>query len=501
MRKIGPLAVAFALLVLSLSLLSVPEDREPSAAAESGPGAGQAVLTVTPSRGRAVPRSFFGLSTEYWTLPLYERHARPFERVLSLLHVRGDGPLILRIGGDSADHTSWDPRSLRAPRWVYRVTPAWLGATRRLITRLGLRVILDMNLVTGSPFNAAALARAAEIRLPRGSIAGIEIGNEPDIYDRTFWIGSLAWGRRRAPLPAHLTPASYRTDFLAYAHRLSGIARRAPLVGPALANPHSDAGWIARLLRGPHPGLRMISVHHYALSACARPGAPNHPTVDRILSERASAGAADSLGRAIRLAHRAGLPIRLTELNSVTCGGLRGVSNSFATALWAPDALFTLLRAGIDGLNIHVREYAINAPFTLTTRGLYARPLLYGMIAFARTLGPGARLLPVHLSEHPGLHLKAWAVGLRGHLLHVLLIDKGRRSISVRLRVPAGSPARVQRLLARSIGATTGTTLAGQRLSAAGTWAGHRAVERIPATPGGYQLRLPAYSAALVSLR
>jgi hypothetical protein len=31
------------------------------------------------------------------------------------------------------------------------------------------------------------------------------------------------------------------------------------------------------------------------------------------------------------------------------------VSDTFATALWAPDALFELLRAGIDGVNVHVR--------------------------------------------------------------------------------------------------------------------------------------------------
>ena len=43
------------------------------------------------------------------------------------------------------------------------------------------------------------------------------------------------------------------------------------------------------------------------------------------------------------LAHGAGLRFRLDEVNSVTCGGTRGVSDTFATALWAPDALLSLL--------------------------------------------------------------------------------------------------------------------------------------------------------------
>jgi hypothetical protein len=497
MRKIALPAALSVLLVLILSLVSLPEHRAASAAAK-GPQPAQVYVGLGTGPGRAVPRSFFGLSTEYWTLPIYERHLQPFERVLAALRVPGDGPMILRIGGDSADHTWWDPHSWWAPHWVFRVTPRWLAATRSLTRQMRLRVILDLNLVTGSPRGAGVFAHAARIGLPRGSVAGFEIGNEPDIYDRTFWTGALAWGRRRAPLPAHLTARQYRLDFTTYARALG---TRAPLIGPALANPRYDAPWIARLLDAPHPGLRMISVHHYALSACAHPGAPNYPTIDRVLSERASAGAARSLGRAIALAHHAGLPIRLTELNSVTCGGLRGVSNTFATALWAPDALFELLNAGIDGVNLHVREYAINAPFTLGARGLYARPLLYGMIAFARMLGPGARLLPLRVTERPAVHMKAWAVRLRDRALHVLLIDKGRRSARVLLRLPARGQATVQRLLAPSAAATVGTTLAGQHLGPHGTWVGHRSVERIERRAAGYELQLPAHSAALLSVR
>ena len=66
----------------------------------------------------------------------------------------------------------------------------------------------------------------------------------------------------------------------------------------------------------------------------------------------------------------------MTELNSVNCGGRPGVSNTFATALWAPDALFALLRAGVDGINLHVRANTINAPFALTSAGLSRRPIV-----------------------------------------------------------------------------------------------------------------------------
>ncbi len=45
------------------------------------------------------------------------------------------------------------------------------------------------------------------------------------------------------------------------------------------------------------------------------------------------------------------------------------------------------MRTGADGANLHVRASTINAPFTITRRGLEARPLLYGLLLFNRTLG------------------------------------------------------------------------------------------------------------------
>lgn len=90
-----------------------------------------------PAHAKPVPRSYLGLSTEY--LPIYERRLSLFERVLALLHVSG-GPLVLRIGGDSADHAFWDPSSQVLPAWAFELTPAWLsrttirGASAELVT-------------------------------------------------------------------------------------------------------------------------------------------------------------------------------------------------------------------------------------------------------------------------------------------------------------------------------------------------------------------------------
>jgi len=39
------------------------------------------------------------------------------DRVLAMLHVPGDGPVLLRIGGDSADEALWEPRTRKMPEW------------------------------------------------------------------------------------------------------------------------------------------------------------------------------------------------------------------------------------------------------------------------------------------------------------------------------------------------------------------------------------------------
>ncbi len=66
-------------------------------------------MTIGLGPGAAIPPSFLGLSTEYWSLPLFEAQPGALDRILALLHVPGDGPLTIRVGGDSADQSLWDP--------------------------------------------------------------------------------------------------------------------------------------------------------------------------------------------------------------------------------------------------------------------------------------------------------------------------------------------------------------------------------------------------------
>jgi glycosyl hydrolase family 79 len=462
-------------------------------------------VTVTVGRRASVltvPPSYLGISTEYWAIPLFARRLTLFERTLRMLHAPGAGPFILRIGGDSTDHSLFDMNIGRTPRGIFELDPHWFHVVGAVAKSISGRLILDLNLVTDLPRMAGQWAEAAIDELPRGSIAGFEIGNEPDLYSHHYWLGVFGQVATIARvLPLQLTPLRYVSLYGTYARVLSRLARHIPLLGPAVAYPVINVDWVSALLEGQHPGLRTVSAHMYPYSNCAKLSSPSYPTIARLLSERATAGVATRLGPAVRLAHREGLPFRLTELNSVTCGGTPGVSNTLATALWAPDALFELMRAGVDGVNVHVRAYAVNAAFGLNRHGMVAHPLMYGLLLFTRMLGPGARLVAVGLHAHAGVHLKAWAVRVAGGILHVLLINKGRAPASVALRLPAVGAASVQRLLAPSVTARSGVTLDGQTLGRNDTWRGRRSNETLSPSFDGYALSVPATSAALVTAR
>ena len=398
-------------LLLTLALVALTDrDAVTRAAIRDGRPAARAgrdrtvVATIVPgATGRPIPRSFLGLSTEYWSLPSYEGHLSAFGRVLSMLHAAGDGPLLIRVGGNSADHTFWEPDVRSMPRWMFQLTPSWLRAARLLVADTGVRLILDLNLITDRPAIAMDWARAAETELARGSIVGFEIGNEPDIYSRWFWLTRMArtGSSRRQPAedsdPGRLQPRLHHVRPPAAPARARHPAARsgdrqpepAPVVdlgrGWTRARPHRHRQ------RPPLPvlGLRVARIEQL----------PD----GRARAQREGLGRGRPLATAGRGGRRrAGLPLRLTEINSVTCGGLAGVSNTFATALWAPDALFELMRAGVSGVNVHVRTDAINAAFKLTSDGLAARPLLYGLIAFRRILGTGpGMLVPVRESARP----------------------------------------------------------------------------------------------------
>jgi hypothetical protein len=220
------------------------------------------------------------------------------------------------------------------------------------------------------------------------------------------------------------------------------------------------------------------------------------------LDDRFSNGLAGTLADDIRFggAHR--LAVRVSEMNTVACGGPASLVQSFATALWAPDALFEMAKAGVASVNWHIRAAMTNAPVAFGTNGMSARPELFGLALYSRMIGPAADLLNVAFDSPQKGIVKAWAIRSRGHV-RILLIDKSAQSISARIARPGGlsrSVGSLIRLLAPSVGARRGVTLAGQTIGPDGRWQGRRIVQTVRPQGGSYRVVVAGYSAVLIDL-
>ena len=97
-----------------------------------------------------------------------------------------------------------------------------------------------------------------------------------------------------------------------------------------------------------------MTVHRYPLVSCfSKPGQAQYPTIANLMSPYSTVQLADGVKRWVAIAHAERRKLRVDELNSVACRGRDGVSNTFSSALWMTDALFSLANVGVDGVNVH----------------------------------------------------------------------------------------------------------------------------------------------------
>ena len=389
--------------------------------AGAGASTGAAPVTVQVALGQGaqpIPDTFLGVSVEPNELLSFER--RPaFGRLLEQLAVPGGGRLVLRVGGRSADFTYWPTPGTRPPPGAYTLSPRWLSALASLVRAAKLRVMLNLDLVANSPHMAGQFAAAAADALPTGAIVAFEIGNEPDLY---------GYGPH-APLPGY-SPASYGRQYLRYARALA--TRRVPgtLAGPSLNGIHPP--WVAAALADGGGTLRIITAHRYPYWAGNTPGSPGYPSIAGLLSDSSTVASAATLQGEVAMTHAAGRTFRITEMGT-SAGNVPGVTDTFATALWAPDAMLSMASVGIDGVNVHIRARYGNSALNATGP---PRPLFYGLALAVRTLGPGATLVPATVTQPGSASLKAWAVRVRGNRLHLLLINRGTAPLTVSVPLP-----------------------------------------------------------------
>ncbi|HXB63432.1 MAG TPA: glycosyl hydrolase family 79 C-terminal domain-containing protein [Solirubrobacteraceae bacterium] len=446
----------------------------------------------TRPRGAAIPADFLGLSFEMRSLPLIASWAHRGDLVALL---RSLGPGVMRFGGISADEqTAWVPAGAAKPGWaIATVDEADLANLAALARASGWRVLLTVNLAHFEKAAAAQEAAVAHAQLGP-YLAGIEVGNEPDLFPRK-----------------HLRPpgygvSGYLPQAAAYIAAIQAAAPGVPIAGPDPSTGVHGLTWVRDAAATLHPQL--LTDHYYPLSSCGE-----HPTVSELLSPTVRLHESEMLAEMLAVARAHRTPLRMDETNNISCEGQPGVSNSFASALWALDWIARGMTAGTVGVNFHdliekptsYAALAAHGTRALAAGELRAAPEWYALLAAHALAGHGgARPLPLTLSGTAPGELSAYALRSPGGTIRLALIDydaPGSPPLAVSLGASRGlRGGAILRLTGPSPAATQGTRLGGRTVSAGGTWAPASALPAVHGRPGALSLQLSPGSAAVVTL-
>jgi hypothetical protein len=462
-----------------------------------------ASVSTTPT-GQTMAPGFVGVSFEYRALHVYTgRDPLAVDpALLGLLGglAPGQSPII-RIGGDSTDGSWWPIRGMVPQGGIYYpITKGWLRTTQALAKDLNAKLILGINLAAGRPAIAAAEGRAFLDGIGRRYIDALEIGNEPDLYGVFAWYRDRRGHTYRARGRGYNLSA-YTKQFTQWSHVLPNL----PLAGPATSGP-AWMGGLGKLIAA-EPRLKLVTYHRYPLRACiTNPSDPAYPTIPSLLADSSSAGLAAPLAAYAKLAHQHHLPFRVAEMNSASCEGAKGVSDTFASALWALDTMFNFAAVGVDGVNVHMlpgSNYELFTPSQTSTGTwqAFVHPEYYGLLMFAQAFPPGAQLLPVSAPAGP---TKVWATAGSDGTVRVTVINQDTlNEHDVAVQIPnAVTPGTVESLQAPGITATSGVTLGGQTFGAETTTGTLPPAATTPVVPaaGVYTVPVPPGSAALLTI-
>ncbi len=332
--------------LLALGAAGLASAFRTSVCAGAAAPAARVELTVHPGEAiAAVPANYTGLSYESAQLVHAGFFSPGNKELVALVRTLGRRG-VLRIGGNTSAFTAWGTgqptaalkdnlgygpdlgaKVQKQTPGMYVLTPLAIDNLHGFLQATGWGLIYGLNLRHGTPEKAAD--EAAYVAKTCGdALLALQFGNEPDLFNHES--GSEAPGTRW----------SYDEFLGAWEAMYKAVHARVPHVPIAGPDCAFNAEWVGRFARDTKGEVSLLTTHYYA------EGPPTDPkmTIGYLLhpGEKLQKDVYDAMAAA----KQAGLPFRLTEGNSCYNGGKRGVSNTFASALWAGTLCWTWPRAG-----------------------------------------------------------------------------------------------------------------------------------------------------------
>ncbi len=445
---------------------------------ESSPTINVQIDTDQPSG--QIPADFIGLGYEISSVAAGVLTAKnhSYINLVRRLGPRG----VIRIGGNTADYASFrtSGQAVSAPKGTI-VNQTNLRDLSTFLDATGWKLIWSLNLGGGTEVEAVEEAQAVASAIG-GKLLAFEIGNEPDLF-----------GKGTAHRPRNYSYEDYLREYRTYKNAIRSRLPTARFAGPDAA---AATDWVTRFAADEGNDLKLLTHHYYR--ECASPTS----TLDRLLHpDPKLQPQLEKLRAASAASH---LPYRICEVNSLCGGGKPGVSDTLGSALWILDYLFTMAKASASGVNIETGVNQLGfiswySPIADAAKGSYlVKPDYYGMLAFAQA--SDGQLLNVTY-DGASANLTTYAVASADQRIFVTIVNKEAvRDCTVSVHCNRSvEHAGVMRLTGPALAAKEGVLFGGSEVTANGEWQ-PASVESVPKHNGGWLLRVPAATAAILTL-
>jgi hypothetical protein len=431
----------------------------------------QVVLSPA-SPGYKIPDDFAGLSYEKNTLnkAIFGLKKDTLIRLFQTLGIKS-----VRIGGNSVDKDTFSTNATST-----HFTKSELDSFYLFVGKTGSKVLMGINF--GGDFNPTLASSEVAYVLSKytSSIRGFEVGNEPDLYHSN--------GFR----PSTYTVADYESQYTTYYDTILAHSPSAIFTGPVAATNY--ASFTLPFCRSMHGKFTMLTQHYYVAAGYSY---PTHQQIINLLSAAHQTSLLTEVSALVACADSAGVPFRMSECNSLYNGGQWGVSDAFASSLWALDYMYALASKKCAGVNFHGALGGAYSPLLYKNHLYTAQPISYGILTFQ--VGSKGSFIPAAVTNNK-INLNLYSVIDSVNTIYTTVVNKDTLKDAL-IELNAGSSlytnASYITLSASALTDTIGVSLGGQEVSAYGTcpsftW------QSLTVSANKTKLLVPAGSAAII---
>jgi hypothetical protein len=352
----------------------------------------------------------------------------------------------------------------------------------------GCKILLGLNL---RDYNVSLAETEASYVIQKypGELLGFEVGNEPDLYNKH--------GYRKPPPPLY-TVIQYEEEFKRYYDTITKHQPTAVFTGPGCASRYTE--WTEPFCNYADTlkSFSMLTQHYYG-------GDTNAVTIseriDTLLSKEKLKHLSKEVGSLVKCAGH--IPFRMSECNSWDDGGKKGVSNAFASALWALDFMYQLAYDSCAGVNFHGGLSGWYTVFSRYDNIYHARPIAYGILAFQ--IGSKGRFIKETVGDYK-MNLDSYSVIDSSGNIFTTIINKDLFQdavINLAVRDAENNnylSAEYVRLSSDALGDTTSVTLGGKVVDSKGIIPPYDWLS-LPDSSHMTQLIVPSGSAVVVKFK